>query len=107
MSYTKLNDFTNVRYFGVLSGTYCICILSAEIMNLRNLERVLAREEEVKKRAIVHKPEYTGPQIRYFSKNGKYFFRFRIIQSGLMIMPFNVCMSHENALCQFTEVNIS
>ncbi|KAJ8420940.1 hypothetical protein Cgig2_031214 [Carnegiea gigantea] len=41
-----------------------------EIMNLRNLERVLAREEEVKKRAIVHKPEYTGPQIRYFSKDG-------------------------------------
>ncbi|KAL2936159.1 SWR1 complex subunit 2 [Bienertia sinuspersici] len=41
-----------------------------EIMNLRNLERVLAREEEVKKRAIVHKPVYTGPQIRYSSKNG-------------------------------------
>uniref|UniRef100_A0A7C9CL41 Vps72/YL1 C-terminal domain-containing protein n=1 Tax=Opuntia streptacantha TaxID=393608 RepID=A0A7C9CL41_OPUST len=47
-----------------------------EIMNLRNLERVLAREEEVKKRAIVHKPEYTGPQIRYFSKNGKSYIEF-------------------------------
>lgn len=43
----------------------------AEIMNLRNLERVLAREEEVKKRAIVHKAVYSGPQIRYFSKDGK------------------------------------
>ncbi|KAH9623390.1 hypothetical protein KSS87_021931 [Heliosperma pusillum] len=43
-----------------------------EIMNLRNLERVLAREEEVKKRAIVHKAVYTGPQIRYISKNGKF-----------------------------------
>ncbi|CAN6564614.1 unnamed protein product [Malus baccata var. baccata] len=42
-----------------------------EIMNLRNLERVLAREEEVKKRAIVHKAVYTGPQVRYFSKDGK------------------------------------
>ncbi|KAJ6928301.1 hypothetical protein NC652_012400 [Populus alba x Populus x berolinensis] len=42
-----------------------------EIVNLRNLERVLAREEEVKKRAIVHKAVYSGPQIRYFSKNGK------------------------------------
>lgn len=42
-------------------------------MNLRNLERVLAREEEVKKRAIVHKAVYTGPQIRYLSKDGKYF----------------------------------
>ncbi|EYU19873.1 hypothetical protein ABFS82_06G079900 [Erythranthe guttata] len=41
-----------------------------EIMNLRNLERVLAREEEVKKRAIVHKAVYSGPQIRYLSKDG-------------------------------------
>lgn len=41
-------------------------------MNLRNLERVLAREEEVKKRAIVHKAVYTGPQMRYISKNGKF-----------------------------------
>lgn len=39
-------------------------------MNLRNLERVLAREEEVKKRAIVHKAVYTGPQVRYISKEG-------------------------------------
>ncbi|KAK6136095.1 hypothetical protein DH2020_030200 [Rehmannia glutinosa] len=31
-----------------------------EIMNLRNLEKVLAREEEVKKRAIVHKAVYSG-----------------------------------------------
>ncbi|KAJ9540323.1 hypothetical protein OSB04_026829 [Centaurea solstitialis] len=43
-----------------------------EIMNLRNLERVLAREEEVKKRAIVHKAVYSGPQIRYLSKDGKF-----------------------------------
>ncbi|XP_059651612.1 SWR1 complex subunit 2 [Cornus florida] len=41
-----------------------------EIMNLRNLERVLAREEEVKKRAIVHKAVYSGPQIRYLSRDG-------------------------------------
>ncbi|XP_021856564.1 SWR1 complex subunit 2 isoform X3 [Spinacia oleracea] len=40
-----------------------------EITNLRHLERVLAREEEVKKRAIVHKEVYTGPQMRYSSKN--------------------------------------
>lgn len=42
----------------------------AEIMNLRNLERVLAREEEVKKRAIVHKQVYSGPKIQYLSKDG-------------------------------------
>ncbi|KAL3834024.1 hypothetical protein ACJIZ3_008760 [Penstemon smallii] len=41
-----------------------------EIMNLRNLERMLAREEEVKKRAIVHKEVYCGPQIQYISRNG-------------------------------------
>ncbi|CAN8242217.1 unnamed protein product [Cochlearia groenlandica] len=35
-----------------------------DIMNLRNLERVLAREEEVKKKAIVHKAVYKGPQIQ-------------------------------------------
>ncbi|KAE8735709.1 hypothetical protein F3Y22_tig00000340pilonHSYRG01332 [Hibiscus syriacus] len=33
-----------------------------EIMNLRNLERVLVRDEEVKKRAIIHKAVYSGPQ---------------------------------------------
>ncbi|CAL1361754.1 unnamed protein product [Linum trigynum] len=48
-----------------------------EIMNLRNLERVLAREEEVKKRAVVHKAVYSGPQIRFSSKNGCSYLEFR------------------------------
>ncbi|KAJ0078532.1 hypothetical protein Patl1_24306 [Pistacia atlantica] len=39
-------------------------IAAHEIMNLRNLERVLAREEEDKKRAIVHKAVHSGPQMR-------------------------------------------
>ncbi|ESQ52301.1 hypothetical protein EUTSA_v10016833mg [Eutrema salsugineum] len=47
-----------------------------EIMNLRNLERVLAREEEVKKKAIVHKVVYKGPQIRYLSKDGCNYLEF-------------------------------
>lgn len=47
-----------------------------EIMNLRNLERVLAREEEVKKRAVVHKAVYTGPQIRYLSRDGCSYLEF-------------------------------
>lgn len=47
-----------------------------EIMNLRNLEKVLAREEEVKKRAIVHKTVYSGPQIRYISKDGLSYLNF-------------------------------
>ncbi|CAM8985164.1 hypothetical protein QQ045_006434 [Rhodiola kirilowii] len=48
-----------------------------EIMNMRNLERVLAREEEVKKRAIVHKAVYTGPQIRFTSTNAGNYLEFR------------------------------
>ncbi|KAK6926231.1 Vps72/YL1, C-terminal [Dillenia turbinata] len=47
-----------------------------EILNLRNLERVLAREEEVKKRAVVHKAVYNGPLIRYSSKNGCSYLEF-------------------------------
>ncbi|KAJ0015209.1 hypothetical protein Pint_21450 [Pistacia integerrima] len=47
-----------------------------EIMNLRNLERVSVREEEVKKRAVVHKAVYSGPQIRYFSKDGYSYLEF-------------------------------
>ncbi|CAL5338416.1 unnamed protein product [Camellia sinensis] len=47
-----------------------------EIMNLRNLERVLAREEEVKKRAVVHKAVYSGPQIRYLSRDGNSYLEF-------------------------------
>lgn len=44
-------------------------------MNLRNLERVLAREEEVKKKAVVHKAVYNGPQIRFTSRDGKFSFQ--------------------------------
>ncbi|KAK2658425.1 hypothetical protein Ddye_004958 [Dipteronia dyeriana] len=47
-----------------------------EIINLRNLERVLAREEEVKKRAIVHKVVYSGPQIQFLSKDGCSYLEF-------------------------------
>ncbi|KAJ6995695.1 SWR1 complex subunit 2 [Populus alba x Populus x berolinensis] len=36
-----------------------------EIVNLRNLERVLAREEEVKKRAIVHKAVYSCSYLEF------------------------------------------
>lgn len=72
----------------------------AEIMNLRNLERVLAREEEVKKRAIVHKSVYSGPQIRYSSKDGKHslitsiflylnnFYIFSLLVASLRLVSF-------------------
>ncbi|KAF8396382.1 hypothetical protein HHK36_017999 [Tetracentron sinense] len=63
-----------------------------EIVNLRNLERVLAREEEVKKRAVVHKVVYSGPQIRYSSKNGKLF----LSQSFL---EFSKGLSFQSELC--------
>lgn len=42
-----------------------------EILNRQHLERMLAREEEVKQKAIVHKTVYSGPQIRFYSRDGK------------------------------------
>lgn len=42
-----------------------------EIMNIRHLEKMLAREEEVKKKANTNKSVYSGPLIRFYSKDGK------------------------------------
>eukprot|EP00250_Pteridium_aquilinum_P005415 c15507_g1_i1 orf=127-1680(+) len=47
-----------------------------EILNRQQLERMLAREEEVKQKAIVHKAVYSGPQIRFYSRDGKNFLEF-------------------------------
>ncbi|KAH7538375.1 hypothetical protein FEM48_Zijuj03G0192800 [Ziziphus jujuba var. spinosa] len=86
-----------------------------EIMNLRNLERVLAREEEVKKRAIVHKAIYSGPQVRYFSKDGYSSLEFSkglSFQSEISTTPIPyrhaiwpgvfVCFNPEKAVCAIT-----
>ncbi|KAL9242232.1 hypothetical protein vseg_016252 [Gypsophila vaccaria] len=73
-----------------------------EIMNLRNLERVLAREEEVKKRAIVHKPVYTGPLIRYISKNGQSFIEFDNGMSFESELKTKVASYPRRALCAVT-----
>jgi hypothetical protein len=54
-------------------------------MNLRNLERVLAREEEVKKKAVVHKDTYEGPTVRFFSRDGNFFIGF----SSLICLHMN------------------
>ncbi|XP_065850084.1 SWR1 complex subunit 2 [Euphorbia lathyris] len=72
-----------------------------EIMNLRNLERVLAREEEVKKRAIVHKAVYSGPQIRYFSKDGDTYLEFRGVSFQSEISTKSVPYP-EKAVCAIT-----
>lgn len=73
-----VSSYIYFKFFGTSeAASYFVDVLFlvkfwiGEIMNLRNLERVLAREEEVKKRAIAHKAVYSGPQIRYSSKNGK------------------------------------
>ncbi len=42
----------------------------AEIQNRQSLETLLAREEEVKRKAIIHKEVYSGPLIRFYSKAG-------------------------------------
>lgn len=73
-----------------------------EIMNLRNLERVLAREEEVKKRAVTHKAVYSGPQTRYLSINGKSYLEF---SKGLSFQAKIACGSisyPQRAVCAVT-----
>lgn len=57
----------------------------SEIVNLRNLERVLAREEEVKKKAVVHKDTYDGPTVRFFSRDGNFYIRL----SSIMCLDMN------------------
>lgn len=42
----------------------------AEIYNLSRLEVMLAREEEVKRKAMTEKALYGGPQIKFRSKDG-------------------------------------
>lgn len=73
-----------------------------EIMNLRNLERVLAREEEVKKRAIVHKAVYSGPQIRFFSKDGSSYLEFSKGLSFLSEISTTPVPYPEKAVCAVT-----
>ncbi|KAI4363622.1 hypothetical protein MLD38_019815 [Melastoma candidum] len=73
-----------------------------EIMNLRNLERVLAREEEVKKRAIVHKAVYTGPQVRYISKDGVSFLEFTKGASFVSEIPTGPVTYPNQAVCTVT-----
>nr|CAD1838485.1 unnamed protein product [Ananas comosus var. bracteatus] len=85
-----------------------------EIMNLRNLERVLAREEEVKKKAIIHKEVYNGPQIRFTSKNGKnyshYFYSYhpplQLVFPFSLNITFSLCLGRyadpEKSFCVVT-----
>ncbi|KAM7491568.1 hypothetical protein LguiA_034489 [Lonicera macranthoides] len=73
-----------------------------EIMNLRNLERVLAREEEVKKRAVVHKAVYSGPQIRYLSRNGCSYLEFTNGVSFQSEISTNTTPYPQKAVCAVT-----
>ena len=43
----------------------------SEIGNRVLLEAMLAREEEVKRRAVIQKEVFEGPQIRFHSKEGE------------------------------------
>jgi vacuolar protein sorting-associated protein 72 len=73
-----------------------------EIMNLRNLERVLAREEEIKKKAIVNKPVYSGPQIRYLSKNGCSYLEFSKGSSFQSEISTTAAAYPDKAVCAVT-----
>lgn len=73
-----------------------------EIINSRHLERVLAREEEVKKRAVVHKMVYNGPQVRFSSKDGQNFLEF----SNGLLFGDEICTTRlpypQKAICAIT-----
>ncbi|KAG6579641.1 SWR1 complex subunit 2, partial [Cucurbita argyrosperma subsp. sororia] len=73
-----------------------------EIMNLRNLERVLAREEEVKKRAIVQKAVYNGPRIQYLSRNGCSYLEFSKGSSFQAELSTTSVPYPEKAVCVIT-----
>ncbi|KAL7001438.1 hypothetical protein U1Q18_002589 [Sarracenia purpurea var. burkii] len=73
-----------------------------EILNLRNLERVLAREEEVKKRAVVHKAVYSGPQIRYLSRNGQSYLDFSKGSSFQAQISTTLLSYPQRAVCAVT-----
>ncbi|XP_031741695.1 SWR1 complex subunit 2 isoform X2 [Cucumis sativus] len=75
-----------------------------EIMNLRNLERVLAREEEVKKRAIVHKAVYNGPRIQYLSRNGCSYLEFSKGSSFQAELSTTSVPYPEKAVCVITGI---
>ena len=80
LDYVSLLPYPEIHRWS-LPASVVLCLLHfirllsmfPEIMNMRNLERVLAREEEVKKKAVVHKDTYEGPTVRFFSKDGNFF----------------------------------
>lgn len=74
LSKSTLVEFVSIGCVVLNSDFVCLPLpMFPEIMNMRNLERVLAREEEVKKKAVVHKDTYDGPTIRFFSRDGNCF----------------------------------
>jgi hypothetical protein len=57
-------SWPNPTCLGLKGLVVVLLSMFLEIMELRNLERVLAREEEVKKK-VVHKDTYDGPIVRF------------------------------------------
>jgi len=73
-----------------------------EIQNRQSLEIMLAREEEVKRRAIIHKEIYNGPQIRYISRNGTNIMEFTKVPAVPEIIRAEAKPYPKRAVCVVT-----
>ncbi|XP_031276693.1 disease resistance protein SUMM2-like [Pistacia vera] len=75
-----------------------------EFMKLRNLECNLVGEEEVKKRALVHKAVYGGPQIRYLSNDDYSYLEFSKGASSQSEISTTSVPYPGKAVCAVTEL---
>ncbi|XP_024539617.1 SWR1 complex subunit 2 [Selaginella moellendorffii] len=73
-----------------------------EVINLQSLERMLAREEEVKKKAIIQKTVYNGPQVRFISKGGYNILEFTKVSTLPSAINSKAKPYPEKALCVVT-----
>ncbi|EFJ14379.1 hypothetical protein SELMODRAFT_446016 [Selaginella moellendorffii] len=73
-----------------------------EVINLQSLERMLAREEEVKKKAIIQKTVYNGPQVRFISKGGYNVLEFTKVSTLPSAINSKAKPYPEKALCVVT-----
>ncbi|KAJ7530096.1 hypothetical protein O6H91_15G078800 [Diphasiastrum complanatum] len=73
-----------------------------EFMNLQSLQRMLAREEEVKKRAVIRKSLYTGPQIRFHSVHGRNVLQFTEVNTLPAVINSKAPHYPERPVCVIT-----
>ncbi|CAM6085282.1 unnamed protein product [Calypogeia fissa] len=73
-----------------------------EIQNLQALEVMLAREEEVKRKAVIQKAFYAGPQIRFHSRDGKNVLEFTKVHDLPQVFSSSPLPYPKKAICVIT-----